>query len=396
MKEKKGIIIIELKGFSEIATSLLYRMEKIKLKETQIRLKYRNIICDIINKSAGLHNYIEIKEIGGDTWYITYKNMRTALESAYYIMHLAYQEVIKTGLFYIKPVIAVGEASPVFEGARFVDNDSINIYRIADFGDPFSLYVYNYTTIKDINIVNEPLNSKLIDLKQRIEFQEIDWKSKSYTDEQLTLSSSFYLSSLLPENDIAYFQTIEESYARFIELQNESKNIHIYGGCVKYKDEISDEYVKSIFELFQNKQSKSHVICYIDPKYSKINSYYWLRISQILSETFPDRYIFSFYEIDMKKVKPLSYHIYNEEYVLINLRDYSPQINKTTLNSSVLIRNQVLAKRFIVEFLENFRNIRYSGNVNAKINKYIQSIKISEKKKKEIDHNISSLIGSYL
>lgn len=84
-------------------------MEKIELKDTQVKLKYRNIIDSIVVKSITLFNATQIKRIGGDTWVIEYENIETAIKSATHILQITYNEVIKTGLYYSKPVVSVSD-----------------------------------------------------------------------------------------------------------------------------------------------------------------------------------------------------------------------------------------------------------------------------------------------
>lgn len=384
----KGIVIIELKGFSEAASSLIYRMEKIELKDTQVKLKYRNIIESIVAKSSTLFKAIQVKRIGGDTWLIEYDNRETAIKSASHILQITYNEVIKTGLFYLKPVVSVGEANTVFEGERFIDKETINIYRVADSGEPFALYIIGPLQELD-NTIELTTNPKLTELGKSISFTELNWRGISFNKNESEFESSFYLSSLLHENDIAFFKTNKESFDKFIELQDQSKLIHAYGGPIRFGNSDYDKYAKSIFKLFKTKDCNCYVLSYIDPNSNLHNNYYWLRLCQIFIKDYLGKFTFSFYEVDTSKVKPLSYHIYDEEYIQLVLRNYNPGENESIMASSILIRNKLLAENYINEFLENFRRVK--NETQNSLEDYLSKIALSSEEKEQIDKHILKL-----
>lgn len=383
-----GVVVIELKGFAEISGPLSYRMDKIGLRDTQIKLKYRNIVNGLIAKSGENFPPINYKEIGGDTWVIQLNDIDEALHCASHILRLAYEQVVKSGLYYIKPVVAVGEAKPVFEGDRFLDNETISIYRVADSGEPFALYVINAPQ-ETKYVTSIDLNDKLEKLSKEVEISEVDWKYYNFSHKDLALEDTFYLSSLLHDNDIALFQTSHESLSKFSELQHKSKKIFAFGGAVKYNSQHFDEYVRSMFSLFSTKDVKCYVLTYLDKHNSAINTYYWLSLCKLFLEEYPAKFVFGFYEIEIDKVKPLSFHIYDEEFVHLVLRSYQPAEDTHTMSSSVLINNTLLARKFTDEFLENFRKV---PNANCHIiDAYIQDIALSDTVMKEIDSHIVKL-----
>lgn len=388
----KGIVIIELKGFSEAAASLVYRMEKIELKDTQVKLKYRNIIDSIVVKSTTLLNATQIKRIGGDTWVLVYENIETAIKSASHILQITYNEVVKTGLYYLKPVVSVGEANIVFEGERFIDNETINIYRVADSGEPFALYIIEPLPEQD-NTIDLTINPKLSELQKSIRFSELDWRKLTFSENEVEFESSFYLSSLLHENDIAFFKSNKESFDKFIELQDQSKLIYAFGGPIRFRNGEYDKYAKSIFRLFKTKDCKCYVLSYIDPDNNLRNNYYWLRLCQTFVRDFVGKFTFSFYEVDTSKIKPLAYHIYDEEYIQLVLRNYNPSENESIMSSSILLRNSLLAEKYINEFLENFRKVK--NETSETLEKYLSQIGLSLAEKEEIDNHIQKLSADY-
>jgi len=384
----KGIAIIELKGFSEAANSLVYRMEKIELKDTQIRLKYRNIIDSIILKSSTVFKSSQIKKIGGDTWVIEYDNIDTAIRSASHILQITYNEVIKTGLYYLKPVVSVGEANSIFEGERFMDIETTNIYRIADCGEPFALYIIEPAAEQE-NIIELTVNPKLTDLQKVLKIHELDWRKFNFSEMELGFQSSFYLSSLLHENDIAFFKSNVETFDRFIELQDQSNLIYAYGGPIRFRNSSYDKYAKSIFRLFNTRDCKCYVLTYIDPNNNETNNYYWLRLCQIFIREFPGKFTLSLYEVDTSKVKPLAYHIYDQEYIQLVLRNYNPSENESIMSSSILIRNKLLSEKFINEFLENFRKLK--NETPDSLEDYLAKINLTSTVKEQIDGHILKL-----
>jgi hypothetical protein len=384
----KGIVIIELKGFTEIASSLVYRMEKIELKDTQIKLKYRNIIDSIIFSSTSHFNSIETKKIGGDTWVVVYANLEIAIKSAAHILQITYNQVVQTGLYYLKPVVSVGEADPVFEGERFIDRETTSVYRVADAGNPFSLYIINPGR-KQENLLELTVNDKLFELNEQIRIKELDWRKYIFGENELGFKSTFYLSSLLHENDMAFFESSSESFEKFIELQNQSKFIYAYGGPIRFNNSVYDRYAESIFKLFNTKDCKCYVLTYIDPKNNSLNSYYWLRLCQIFIRDYGGKFIFSFYEVDTSKVKPLAYHIYDHEYIQLILRNYNPGENDVIMNSSILMRNKMLAGKYVNEFLENFRKVQ--NETPGSIDAYLSDINVTQKNKDIVDNYIEKL-----
>ncbi len=384
----KGIVIIELKGFSEAAKSLVYRMEKIELEDTQVKLKYRNIIDSIVTATTTIFPATEIKKIGGDTWVIQFENLETAIKSASHIYQVSYEEVVKTGLFYVKPVIAVGQANTQFEGERFLDTETINIYRVADSGEPYALYLVDSEPETHLK-VELSLNPKLESLQKTINFHEIDWRSIEFNEEQLSYEPAFYLSSLLRENDIAFFKSNKDSFNKFVELQNQSKLIYAFGGPIRYKSSEYDNYARSIFDLFENKPCKCYVMSYIDPNGNLTNNYYWLKLCQTFIRDYDGKFTYSFYEVDTSEVKPLAYHIYDEKFIQLVLRNYNPAENESIMSSSILMRNELLAEKYINEFLENFR--RVSNQTPESLGIYLDRIQLPKEKKEEIDNYISNL-----
>ena len=366
----RGILTIELKGFQVMIDTLTHRMESVNLQSDNIRafiIKLNNSMLEEISKRQPCAN--SPFRMGGDTWFLEFADVEKAINFALHYMALSREKVIKNGLFYFKPVVSVSAGNPKTLGASVLDNNSIETYRIADSGEPLTIYLTQFAR-DNLSITKYPTQK---DAKGNFILDSVNIGIEECVEQDHTLTSYMLDTSILVKNKI------EDIISYFIAEQNQSEETYVFGGAVPYLDKTYEEYLKSIVDLVKSGKCKSSVLTCISP--DEQTNYFWLKFCERLTQINSGKN-FNFKFVDYRNgAIPISYHLYSTGLVHFGYRSYSPIKDKRAISSSLMIKNPHLYKSLKDEFLYNFQHATESKKIIEKINKISSSIKTQIDKK---------------
>jgi len=346
----QAILAIELKGFTQIADTLAFKMENLELTPERIRVSTIEIIKNLITTLTEKYVSNESHYIGGDTFFITFSNFETSLKFASEFLYSCKDLVLEKGLYYIKPNLCIGWGEIKTEGARFYDNTSINAYRTADKAPPYSLWIIGKDTISQFN----KLDKYIIKSEKDENTVEIEWRN--IIDEVPNLPE-IKIPTLLLENEIVFSNSAADSLSKIISFQNEAKSIYAFGGPIPFENAENSVYLKEVIRDIRSEDKKWVIISYLEKK-DAASSYYWLELARRLQNLHPNNYTFTAYIIPEKTLIPFSYQIFDNKIVHLGLRSYSLEQNRATMNAAILFKSSRIAERYKDEFTENYRQLK--------------------------------------
>lgn len=350
-----SILIMELRGFAALATQLAKELDRINLSPERVRAAGIQIANQIIEKVLDGHHCTHKMHLGGDTWYFTFEDVTEGVIVGCKLLIGFYQKTIEKGIFYLKPSIGFTTGKPQFDGERFLDDDSIAAYRLADSGKSYRFAVIGEAINKVKQIPWIEFSDKID--KQGIPYLEIIW-NKDYSEIKIDLDNfNVSLPSLLLDNEVIYSNSVPEAIGQLIRQQERSKNIASFGGPVPIDSPIYRQYLKSVIAILRNKSDVEWTILNYIPLDESFYSFAWLELCRKLSIYYPRQFATAFFPLPQGQMRPFSYHIFNKECVHIGLRSFSPTKGTPTMSSAIIFKNNRIAKRFYEEFIENWRRI---------------------------------------
>jgi hypothetical protein len=386
------ILIIEFKGFSKISTELSSRMNEVEVTPERVRAAVILLTEEILKKSLNNVPHNNQFLIGGDTFVILFDNLEIALKSATQILGEFYKSVAKQGYFYLKPCICIGSGNIKISGERFLDDVSISTYRVADKGQPFTLWIQGKQTYEQLVKLDYKYNEVTIDVPSKVNpekidpdvslepktftLYQIDWKT-NIDKTKLDIISDFSLPELLLDNELIFCKTPKDSVRKIIEYQNEAKSIYAFGGPIPIDIAFYNDYLKETIKLVKkDKDKKWTVISYLTLE-DKSSSYYWLELARRLTRKYSDKYNFTAYTINQDTLIPFSYQIFDNTYTHVGLRSYSLEVGKSTMNGSIIFKNNKIAERYKQEFTESYRIL--GKFTDAKFSELLQKINLVDR-----------------
>jgi|GEM_PF-3028371 hypothetical protein len=375
---ENSFIVIELKGFTQLAVELSKRMDQIGLTSERVRgagIEIIEHIFKIVNKKIP---FVYKKQIGADTWIIKFNDLEDAIKFGYHVFSLLLKNINENGIFFLKPSIAINTGEPRFKDEKFIDDKSIRTYRVADSGEPFTFYILDDA----INYSKQYSWVKIKEIDQDKSIQSINWFDIKDIDVKPLIATKFVLPTLLLDSEIIYSNTPVEAINNILHQQESAHSIFTFGGPVPIDPPYYKKYLKNSIKLIKNKTDCTWVVLSYIPLNEPLLGLTWLELCKRLSVQYPQRFTFAAFLIPEGQLRPFSYHIYNESIVQIGLRSFSPQHGVSIMNAAIMIRNEKIANRFKNEFQENLRKIGPMNDGNyAKITDEIKGVNQYIKKK---------------
>lgn len=396
-KQQMTMLVMELKGFSALASELSRRMEYLGITPERVRQSGRHLIDEAIRaaekESKSLP--IERKDIGGDTWYFTFDGCLAALRFGAALMSRVFDVATTHGVYYLKPSLALNVGSPRVSGDRFLDDASIAAYKVADSGEPFLFQV--------LPAANKPVRSALATLgwTERLNtntpglYDWIDWRSTRENEESSTGTSLIHLTSLLMDNDVVFFRSTEQVIEQMITLQARAKRMFIYGGAPPTMGGAGKSYAKYIRTL-QGVFERAEVRCVVHNYYypQSADGAVWLALFREFVEMFPTTLAYSAITLAERTPKPLSFHVYDDTTMLM-LRRYDPIRGRPALSSSMMLRNEEVARRFEEDCTEGIRAIGGPFD-RAAFDRFEESLRLSESERNHARRYVRKVIRHHV
>ncbi len=351
------ILMMEFKGFTQMATQMAYNMETTGITPERIRASGIAIIQDVIESTKAAAPPRKSVHIGGDTWAFEFRSLETGVIFGWHLLRAFLERATEQAVFFLKPSIALNMGQPKWQNDQFLDDTSIETYRLADKGRPFHFYVMGKAVDAAQQIGWIRFSSDPVEPPVRTEARLLDWQAMSPPGVDTVGSSHVFLPSLLLDNEVLYANTPREAVQNIIRQQSRAHSIIVFGGPVPYDIPIYLEYLHSTFSMLKSGWPCQWTVLSYLPIFEARYSFAWLEICRWLTSTYPKAFAFTAFVIPGDHPRPFSFHIYDDELIHMGLRSFSPQRMAPTMNSAIMFRNRRIASRFKEEFLENWRRI---------------------------------------
>ena len=352
----KSVVVMDLQGFSQLATGLALKMERINLNAERVRAITIQAVDKIIKETSVFVMPQLSSYIGGDTWGFVFHTAEDGVKFGCYFLRKFKAAVLNQGICHLKPSIAINVGEPVFKDGKFIDSDSIGAYTLADKGQPFDFYIHPSALlhVKPLEWVNIqlPLNPGGADSSGS---STLDWQNAKL-DGLAAIDPNITIPTLILDSDTNYSETAEDAILQIIHQQRQcSESVFAFGGPIPFGSSPYDEYIKETIALIRSNNHIHWTILSYIPKNGSLNSYAWLELCRRMEATHPGNFKFSAFLISGDQLRPFSFQIFDKQIVHIGLRKYSPSSGTPVMSSAIMLRNKTIASRFIDEFVENWR-----------------------------------------
>lgn len=363
------ILVMEFRGFSKMATEMSFELTPLGISPARIRASAIEIVRKAVSECAPSDDFANRMHLGGDTWYWTSLEIKEAYQFGLRLIRYLFRLSNESGLYYLKPSIALGFGEPKFQGERFLDDDSIRSYLISDNGSSFVYFavgdaIPELRALGNVPLIAPPKHANDPNIRA------INWQSASADGDEPDLKP-IEIPALLLDSEVRYSESSLSAVANLIRYQKESDTALIFGGPVPLGEAHYVQYVKQTIALLKAKAGAQFTVLSYLPINEPESSVTWLELCRKLSILHRDRFAFAAFTIPEGQLRPFSFHIYGNQILHIGLRAYSAHKGTATMSSSITLRNSKIAAKFSSDFIENFRKIgplndyRYSQLVGS-------------------------------
>lgn len=367
----QAILIIEYKGFAQLSTGLAMKMEEINLTPEKVRAGIIELTNNLLKSVYERKPYNESYLIGGDTFITTFNEVQEAVDFSTTLFAEFLKAVQEQGYYYLKPCACIGFGELQMQGERFLDDTSIETYRIADSRPPFTIW------IKGKEAINRCVSNgyQIYMDEAEVDLQKLEWLKMPLDSEAIGIPD-IKLPQLLLDNEVIFSKSPEDSVNKIRQYQNSASSVYAFGGPIPYDIAFYNDYLKETISLVKsNDKIKWTIISYLDLS-DKRTSFYWLELTRRISGLYPNRYNFTAYTISSGTLIPFSYQIFDKKIAHIGLRSFSLERGKSTMNASMIFKNERIAERYIQEFTESYRLLGKFDD--SKFSELIQKINLSD------------------
>ena len=351
------VVIAEIKGFAALSTELARAMDETAVTPERVRASAITIINGTASECSKRNAPTHSSHIGGDTWYFQFAELETALRFGCSFLHRCRRLVTEKGLFFIKPSIALAIGEPKLSDGRFLDDESIGAYRLADSGRPFHFYVHANALQAVSSVGWFALKPADLDTPQRLEATVAAWQDSLPPDIADEEAVDVSLPTLLLDSEVIYSRSAPEAVGNIVRQQATSESVCAFGGPVPLDVPFYKSYLRETLACIKRDDGpKFSILSYI-PQNEPVASYAWLELCRRLSIRYSDRFAFSAFPIPEGQLRPFSFQVFDQTTVHLGLRSYSMQSSTPTMSSAIMIRNRNIAERFYGEYVENYRKI---------------------------------------
>jgi len=347
---------MEFRGFRDMATAMSREVEDLGISPARVRASAIDIVKKAVLACAPSDDFANRMHLGGDTWYWTSPTIQEAYQFGLRLIRYLFRLCNESGLYYLKPSIAIGFGEPKFQGDRFLDDDSIRSYVVSDRGTSFVFFAVGAAISELKALGNVPLIPPPPKYAGDPSVQAIDWKTAIVEGKEAELEP-IEVPALLLDSEVRYAETTYSAVVSLMRYQQENESAQIFGGPVSLVEGFYIDYVKETIRLLKTGTGAKFTILSYLPLNEVESSITWLELCRKLSILYRERFAFAAFSIPQGQLRPFSFHIYGTQILQIGLRAYSAHRGTATMSSSITLRNSKIAARFSSDFLENFRRI---------------------------------------
>jgi hypothetical protein len=353
----RGILCLEFKGFTAMATILAKETEDIGISAERIRAAGITVVESVLNEVTQSWIPLQREHLGGDTWALVYNDVEEAIASSCIILKSILKMATEKAVYFLKPKIAIGVGSPSWKNGRPLDDASILAYRVADNGKSYCCYLVEdaINVSRQYNWVKLGENTTVINVDARL--QLVDWQN-SIAPGIVELSGfNAAIPLLLLDNEIIFSRDTKDAIKIIRRYQKCANTFLAFGGPVPYDIPEYREYLLESIQRIRNDENLRLTILTYLPLNELKYCYFWVELMRRLSINYPDRMACAAYVLPDGQLRPQTFHIYDTDTVFIGLRTFIPHRGLESMTSSITFRNVKIAQLFKNEFMGNYRKI---------------------------------------
>jgi hypothetical protein len=352
------VLILEIKGFAALSTELARAMDEVGVTPERVRASAIDVLNATSAECARDNPPTHSAHIGGDTWYFQFANLEPALRFAVSLLYRCRQLVTERGLFFLKPSLAIANGQPKLSDGRFLDDESIGAYRLADSGKPFQLYIHPNARDAVAAVPWFKLRPDDPSSPPKFESAVALWQECLPPDlDEAKESPVVSLPTLLLDSEVIYSRTASEAIMNIVRQQAAARNICAFGGPVPLDVPFYKSYLRETLACLREVDGPSFSVLSYIPQSEAAGSFAWLELCRRLAIRYANRFTFAAFSIPEGQLRPFSFQIFDGTTIHLGLRSYSMQSGTPTMSSAIMIRNRAIAERFYGEYVENYRKI---------------------------------------
>jgi hypothetical protein len=347
---KRALLVIEFKGFTEMATVLAEGAASAGVTPELVRASGIEIVDQVLTCARAASLPLQMKHIGGDSWFLEFEDLEEAVRFGVTFLHRL-SAMTKSGIFFLKPSLAIGVGVTKWKGGRPIDNTSITGYKIADKGDPFRLIVFGpeAAVVKSWTWVTTE-----------------DWQSRDSAgasilwqyagiEEQADPGRPLDLPATLIDGEMLYVTNTEDTIRSIVKRQAQSTEVYAFGGPIPLTGHYRQYLLETVRLLRSPWKGRITLLTYLIAKEALV-ARCWIELCRQLTALHPDKLSFAAYLLPKGHPRPTAFHLY-DDLVYFGLRSYHPHLKRSTMSGGVMFRHSRIASHFRDDFLEKWREV---------------------------------------
>jgi hypothetical protein len=352
-----AIFFMEFKGFTAIATDLARGTTDVGITPERIRASGIIVVEELLRQASHSASPEKSEHLGGDTWALVFNSLGDAITFGCSILRGFRAVASGKAVFFLKPSIAIGVGDPKWKNGRPLDNVSITTYRVADKGRPYELVLVGdaipmslqYQWVKHVG--DTEVSGVDIPLKR------LDWQASIPPGLIETPDIVLTIPPLLLDSEMIFSPTRRDALGILASQEGSAQKALAFGGPVAYDIPEYAEYLRgAVVRLRTRSDFSLSTLTYIPESEAKYG-YAWLELARRMRIECRSRFAPAAFFLPSTQLRPLSYHVYDDEIVHFILRSFTPQRGVEAMSSSFLIRNASVAERFRAEFIQNWQRV---------------------------------------
>lgn len=352
-----AIFFMEFKGFTAMATGLARDAGSIALTAERVRASGITIVDSVLRQASLSASPVKSEHLGGDTWALVFGSLEDAITFGCAVLRGFQKLATQNAVFFLKPSIAIGIGDPKWKDGRPLDDISVATYTVADKGMPYDVILVGEAIPSSLqyNWIIQGAEARIADIE--LPLKKVDWQTSLPPKLLQTPDISVSIPPLLLDSDIIFSPTTRDAIGQLAYQQAAAHEVLAFGGPVPYDIVEYRSYLReAVLLLRSNRGFRLSTLTYI-PRSEARYGYAWLELARRVRVECPSCFAPAAFVLPEDQLRPLSYHIYDEDIVHLGLRSFVPQRGVETMSASFLFRNRSIADRFRAEFNSNWRRI---------------------------------------
>ncbi|MDP9120745.1 MAG: hypothetical protein M3O15_05150, partial [Acidobacteriota bacterium] len=262
------------------------------------------MVSQIIIRCRPLSPFTREEHVGGDTWFFQFDTIQAALTFGSALLVECQARVMENGIYYLKPSFATILGKPALQQHRFLDDESIAAFKVADAGEPFT-----FSLLGNMVAAAQALPELKVTAAPRVGTLErvyLDWRAYALARPTAGSEKTVTVPTLLLDSDVIYSRSGDEALNRLRLQQETSREIFAFGGPISLADPDSRSYIRSALALVRQPDGPSmSVLSYIMNDEAEL-AYAWVVICCRLAAEFPGRFFFRSFQVAQGQPRPFS------------------------------------------------------------------------------------------